>query len=59
MKPTRERDLTQRAKNKRSAWLELPCEICGKKRQVHTRQEAGMCLQAIANHPDPVKKGYF
>ena len=54
-----EREPNQQTKNKRAAWLELPCEICGKKRQHHTSQEANMCDQAIANHPDPVRKGYF
>jgi len=53
-----EREPNQRTKNKRAAWLELPCEICGKKRGFHTPQEAGMCLQAIANDPDPGRKDF-
>ncbi len=49
MKAHRERDLTQKAKNSRAAWLEKPCEICGKKRGFHTTKEAHDCQGAVAN----------
>jgi len=54
----KERRLSQQTKNTRSAWLGKFCEICGKKRANHTRQQAKDCENAIANDPYPRGRDY-
>ena len=58
MIPYKERDPTQRTKNSHTARMGKPCEICGKKREYHTREEALRCLNALSNDPNPSRRDF-